>query len=178
MIIQILPPVSNHEVTNTVTLRIERTSRARHYRVGAILQVRRVQVTPRPFGAACSAVTSQKKREKKGKRNHGAAFWPDIFQLPVNMIGGERSCKSRARRCPQHAAVINRRQPQPAPTFHGEDPQSPLTRRSVDLRSRTTPPSHAGRSTPPIETSLANRSGSSPVPSPLARSSFEDRSGD
>lgn len=133
-----------------------------------------MQVTPRPFGAACSAVTSQKKREKKGKRNHGAAFWPDIFQLPVNMIGGERSCKSRARRCPQHAAVINRRQPQPAPTFHGEDPQSPLTRRSVDLRSRTTPPSHAGRSTPPIETSLANRSGSSAVPSPLARSSFEE----
>lgn len=174
MIIQILPPVSNHEVTNTVTLRIEQTVSS--------------ETLPRwsdPTGQAGASHPSTirrsvfrgditKKKEKKGKRNHGAAFWPDIFQLPVNMIGGERSCKSRARRCPQHAAVINRRQPQPAPTFHGEDPQSPLTRRSVDLRSRTTPPSHAGRSTPPIETSLANRSGSSAVPSPLARSSFED----
>lgn len=177
MIIQILPPVSNHEVTNTVTLRtngLERdiTALERSYRSGGCKS---------PLDHSAQRVPRwhhKKKREKKGKRNHGAAFWPDIFQLPVNMIGGERSCKSRARRCPQHAAVINRRQPQPAPTFHGEDPQNPLTRRSVDLRSRTTPPSHAGRSTPPIETSLANRSGSSPVPSPLARSSFEDRSGD
>lgn len=56
-------------------------------------------------------------------KNHGAAFRPDIFQLPVNMIGGGRSCKSPTRRCPQHARthlatrVINRRQPQTMPRY-------------------------------------------------------------
>lgn len=121
----------------------------------------------------------KKRKEKKGKRNHGAAFWPDIFQLPVNMIGGERSCKSRARRCPQHAAVINRRQPQPAPTFHAG-----RIRRArwhvdpwiCDLEPPLPSPSCGARSTPPpIETSLANRSGSRPAPSPLPGEEIDSR---
>lgn len=121
----------------------------------------------------------EKRKEKKGKRNHGAAFWPDIFQLPVNMIGGERSCKSRARRCPQHAAVINRRQPQPAPTFHAG-----RIRRArwhvdpwiCDLEPPHPSPSCGPRSTPPpIETSLANRSGSRPAPSPLPGEEIDSR---
>lgn len=121
----------------------------------------------------------KKRKEKKGKRNHGAAFWPDIFQLPVNMIGGERSCKSRARRCPQHAAVINRRQPQPAPTFHAG-----RIRRArwhvdpwiCDLEPPHPSPSCGARSTPPpIETSLANRSGSRPAPSPLPGEEIDSR---
>lgn len=121
----------------------------------------------------------KKRKEKKGKRNHGAAFWPDIFQLPINMIGGERSCKSRARRCPQHAAVINRRQPQPAPTFHAG-----RIRRArwhvdpwiCDLEPPLPSPSCGARSTPPpIETSLANRSGSRPAPSPLPGEEIDSR---
>nr|KAF7425306.1 hypothetical protein H0235_007744 [Vespula pensylvanica] len=49
--------------------------------------------------SSSSSLSSSSRRSSDITKNHGAAFRPDIFQLPVNMIGGGRCCKSAPRRC-------------------------------------------------------------------------------